>query len=93
MAKKETTSGGILNPYKEGVTYDQFLASIPEGTSVEEAVNSIPELADEPGVSNKHKREWIVSEIESHKSHQANKAANLKRANEEHAALYKENEK
>ena len=62
MAKKvETPEAEFLNPFTEGVSYDQFLATVPEGTSVKEHCDL---FLDADQII------WLESELEFHRLNQ-----------------------
>lgn len=45
MAKKKQSIEGFINPFDDGVSYDDLLSAIPEGTSVEDYLKD--ELSDD----------------------------------------------
>lgn len=62
MAKKvETQEAEFLNPFTDGVSYNQFLETVPEGTSVKEHCGL---FLDEDQIK------WLEAELECHRLNQ-----------------------
>lgn len=58
MAKKKESIEGFVNPFDDGVSYDDLLTAIPEGTSVEDYLKG--ELSED-------QIKVIVAELKLHK--------------------------
>ena len=59
MAKAKEIKTEFINPFESGVNYEQFLASIPEGVSVEEhCKNNLT----------KAQIEWLVEDLKHFKN-------------------------
>lgn len=61
MAKKKEIIEGFVNPFDDGVSYDDLLSAIPEGTSAEDYLKG--ELSED-------RIKVIVAELKLHKKNQ-----------------------
>lgn len=65
MAKEKTTAENFVNPFSAGVSYEAFLAAIPEEKSIREYLTG-KELVEGPATEDQIN--WIETEIEFFKS-------------------------
>lgn len=57
MAKEKNNTLEFVNPFNEGVTYEEFLKAIPEGVTIKEYLKELTE----------YEVNWIEIEIENYK--------------------------